>query len=137
MAGGGEVPEVESGMDGADGIAGAPGEAGADGLEGLPGLGGGGGGTNAITDKATTKSLGKRGKDIGNLLALPFRDRTTEADPRSKFASLSEHLPPVMVEKMEKTLTTIKEQTEYEDPTASTIIIRVPTSAPQLSLIHI
>ena len=32
---------------------------------------------------------------------------------------------------MEKTLTTIKEQTEYEDPTASTIIIRVPTSAPQ------
>ena len=96
----------------------------------LPGLGGGGGGTDAITAKATTKSLGKRGKDIGNLLARPFRDET-EADPRSKFASLSEHLPPVMVEKMEKTLTTIKEQTEYEDPTASTIIIRVPTSASQ------
>ena len=97
----------------------------------LPGLGGGGGGTNAITDKATNKSLGKRGKDIGNLLALPFRDRTTEVDPRSKFASLSEHLPPVMVEKMEKTLTTIKEQTDYEDPSGSTIIIRVPTSTPQ------
>ena len=64
------------------------------------------------------------------MLARPFRDES-EADPRSKFASLSEHLPPVMVEKMEKTLTTIKEQTEYEDPTASTIIIRVPTSASQ------
>ena len=85
---------------------------------------------SAITDKATTKSLGKRGKDIGNLLARPFRDET-EVDPRSKFATLSEHLPPVMVEKMEKTLTTIKEQTDYEDPAASTIIIRVPTSTPQ------
>jgi len=53
----------------------------------LPGLGGGGGGTDAITAKAKTKSLGKRGKDIGNLLALPFRDRTTEVDPRSNFAS--------------------------------------------------
>jgi len=99
-------------------------------MGGLPGLGGGGGGTDAITAKAMTKSLGKRGKDIGNLLARPFRDET-EADPRSKFASLSEHLPPVMVEKMEKTLAAIKEQTEYEDPAASTIIIRVPTSAPQ------
>jgi len=99
-------------------------------IEGLPGLGGGGGGTDAITAKATTKSLGKRGKDIGNLLARPFRDET-EADPRSKFATLSEHLPPVMMEKMEKTLTAIKEQTEYEDPAASTIIIRVPESAPQ------
>ena len=96
----------------------------------LPGLGGGGGGTDAITAKATTKSLGKRGKDIGNLLARPFRDGT-EADPRSKFASLSEYLPPVMMEKMEKTLTAIKDQTEYEDPAASTIIIRVPASAPQ------
>ena len=96
----------------------------------LSGLGGGGGGTDAITAKATTKSLGKRGKYIGNLLARPFRDET-KADPRSKFASLSEHLPPVMVEKMEKTLAAIKEQTEYEDPSASTVIIRVPTSAPQ------
>ena len=32
---------------------------------------------------------------------------------------------------MEKTLTAIKDQTEYEDPAASTIIIRVPASAPQ------
>jgi len=54
-------------------------------LSGLPGLGGGGGGTNAITDKATTKSLGKRGKDIGNLLARPFRQE--EVDPRSQFAT--------------------------------------------------
>ena len=85
MAGGGEVPEVESGMDGADGIAGAPGESGADGLEGLPGLGGGGGGTNAITDKAQTKSVGSRTKDIGNLFARPFRKE--KVDPRSQFAS--------------------------------------------------
>ena len=39
--------------------------------------------------------------------------------------------PDKIIEKMEKTLTIIKEQTDYEDPTASTIIIRVPTSAPQ------
>ena len=65
------------------------------------------------------------------MLARPFRDRTIDRDPRSKFASLSEHLPPVMMEKMEKTLTAIKEQTEYEDPAASTIIIRVPAAAPQ------
>jgi len=55
----------------------------------LPGLGGGGGGTNAITDKATSKSLGKRGKDIGNLVKRPFRTKKDrlKADPRSKFAS--------------------------------------------------
>ena len=53
---------------------------------GLPGLGGGGGGTNAITDKGMSKSFGKRGKDIGNLFARPFRDKT-ERDPRSNFAS--------------------------------------------------
>ena len=100
-------------------------------MGGLPGLGGGGGGTDAITMKAKSKSLGKKGKDIGNLLALPFRDKTIDRDPRSKFASLSEHLPPVMVEKMKETLNAIKEQTEYEDPAASTIIIRVPASAPQ------
>ena len=76
MAGGGMVPGVD-GMDGLDG---------ADGLEGLPGLGGGGGGTNAITDKAQTKSFGARTKDIGNLFARPFRDEA-EVDPRSKFAS--------------------------------------------------
>ena len=72
MAGGGEVPGP-AGVDGADG------------LEGLPGLGGGGGGTNAITDKAMTKSVGTRTKDIGNLLARPFRSE--KEDPRSMFAS--------------------------------------------------
>ena len=93
----------------------------------LPGLGGGGGGTDAITAKAMTKSLGKRGKDIGNLLARPFRDKT-EADPRSMFAS-----PDKMIENMGNTLTILKEQTGYEDPSATTIIIPVPTpSAPSM-----
>ena len=82
MSEGGEVPAMD-GMDGMDGMSGVDG---ADGLEGLPGLGGGGGGTDAITAKATTKSLGTRTKDIGNLFARPFRDER-EADPRSKFAS--------------------------------------------------
>ena len=68
--------EGEDGMDGLDG---------ADGLQGLPGLGGGGGGTDAITAKATTKSLGTKTKDIGNLLARPFRSK--KEDPRSMFAS--------------------------------------------------
>ena len=88
MAGGGEVPEVEGepGVDGEDGMIGAPGEDGADGLEGLPGLGGGGGGTNAITDKAMTKSVGTRTKDVGNLLARPFRKKE-DRDPRTQFAS--------------------------------------------------
>ena len=79
MAEGGVVPAMD-GMSGVDGIDGA------DGLEGLPGLGGGGGGTDAITAKATTKSLGTRTKDIGNLFARPFRDEK-EADPRSQFAT--------------------------------------------------
>jgi len=86
MAGGGEVPEVESGMDGEDGMIGAPGMDGADGLEGLPGLGGGGGGTDAITAKAKTKSVGARTKDVGNLLARPFRKKE-DRDPRTQFAS--------------------------------------------------
>ena len=77
------------GMGGAPGIPGLglDGMSGVDGMQGLPGLGGGGGGTNAITDKAKTKSVGARTKDVGNLLARPFRDRTVERDPRSKFAS--------------------------------------------------
>ena len=82
MAGGGEVPEVEGepGVDGLDG---------ADGLQGLPGLGGGGGGTDAITAKAKTKSVGTRTKDVGNLLARPFRTKADRlaADPRSQFAT--------------------------------------------------
>ena len=39
----------------------------------LPGLGGGGGGTNSITDKAKTKSLGKRITDVGKLSTVPAR----------------------------------------------------------------
>ena len=55
----------------------------------LPGLGGGGGGTNAITDKAQTKSGASLTKDVGNLLARPFRKKSDrlEIDPRSQFAS--------------------------------------------------
>ena len=85
MAEGGVVPAMD-GMDGMDGMSGVDG---ADGLEGLPGLGGGGGGTDAITAKATTKSLGTRTKDIGNLFARPFRTKEDrlDADPRSQFAS--------------------------------------------------
>ena len=53
----------------------------------LPGLGGGGGGTNAITDKAKTKSLGKRISDVGKILTFPFSRRNIKADPTEKFAS--------------------------------------------------
>ena len=35
--------------------------------------------------------------------------------------------PDKILEKMEKTLTIIKEQTDYEEPSPSTIIIRTPT----------
>ena len=83
MSEGGVVPA----MDGVDGMDGMSGVDGADGLEGLPGLGGGGGGTDAITAKATTKSLGTRTKDIGNLFARPFRDKSEVVDPRSQFAT--------------------------------------------------
>ena len=54
-----------------------------------------------------------------------------ETIKESKLGTVSKKVTKEMVEKMEKTLTVLKEQTEYEDPTASTIIIRVPTSAPQ------
>jgi len=53
----------------------------------LPGLGGGGGGTNAITDKAKTKSLGKKISDVGKILTFPFSRRNIKADPTEKFAS--------------------------------------------------
>ena len=105
MAGGGVVPGPMGpmgipGMDGMDGLSGLPGlpDIGGtikkptlmmpDGIE-LPGLGGGGGGTNAITDKAQTKSLGSRAKDIGNLVKRPFRKKADRlaADPTSQFAS--------------------------------------------------
>ena len=97
MSGGGVVPGPMGpmgvagipGMDGMDGLPGLPGLGGVDGLQGLPGLGGGGGGTDAITAKAKTKSLGTRTKDVGNLLARPFRTKEDRlnADPRSQFAS--------------------------------------------------
>ena len=98
---------------------------------GLPGLGGGGGGTNAITDKAQSKSGASLTKDIGNLLARPFRTKADRlaADPRSQFAS-----PDKMIENMDNTLAILKEQTDYEDPSATTIIIPVPTpSQPPMS----
>ena len=104
MAGGGVVPgpmgdQGAMGLTGADGapgmssigMDGAPGVGGLglDGMDGLPGLGGGGGGTNAITDKAQTKSGASLTKDFGNLLARPFRTKADrlEIDPRSQFAS--------------------------------------------------
>ena len=49
------------------------------------GLGGGGGGTDSITDKAKTKSLGKKIKDVGKILTFPFHKR--RKDPTEKFAS--------------------------------------------------
>ena len=56
----------------------------------LPGLGGGGGGTDAITDKARTKSFGKRIKDVGKAATTPFRavlGIKSKPDPLSKFAT--------------------------------------------------
>ena len=55
----------------------------------LPGLGGGGGGTNSITDKAKTKSLGKRITDVGKLSTVPVRfllNIKSKPDPTEKFA---------------------------------------------------
>ena len=51
----------------------------------VTGLGGGGGGTDSITDKAKTKSLGKKIKDVGKILTFPFHKR--RKDPTEKFAS--------------------------------------------------
>jgi len=94
-----EGGSVTIGMDGAPGMMGPTGMMGASGMDGatemlinmdmlgLPGLGGGGGGTNSITDKSPYLSTGKKIKNVGNMLALPFRDRTIDRDPRSNFAS--------------------------------------------------
>ena len=52
-------------------------------------LQGGGGGTNAITDKAKSKTLGNRIKDIGKLATVPARfllNIKSPEDPLSKFA---------------------------------------------------
>ena len=51
----------------------------------VTGLGGGGGGTDSITDKAKTKSLGKRIGDVGKILTRPFHKK--RVDPTEKFAS--------------------------------------------------
>ena len=53
----------------------------------LPGLGGGGGGTNAITDKAKTKTFGTHMKDAFKIATFPFSRRNVKADPTEKFAS--------------------------------------------------
>ena len=55
----------------------------------VTGLGGGGGGTNSITDKAKTKSIGKRIKDAGKLATVPVRavlGIKSKPDPTEKFA---------------------------------------------------
>ena len=54
-----------------------------------------------------------------------------ETIKQSKLGTVSKKVTREMVEKMEKTLTVLKEQTEYEDPSASTVIIRVPTPSTQ------
>ena len=51
----------------------------------VTGLSGGGGGTDSITDKAKTKSLGKRIGDVGKILTRPFHKK--RVDPTEKFAS--------------------------------------------------
>ena len=56
-------------------------------LPDLPGLGGGGGGTDSITDKAKTKSLGKKISDVGKILTFPFSRRNIQVDPTENFAS--------------------------------------------------
>ena len=56
----------------------------------VTGLGGGGGGSDSIRDKAKTKSLGKRIKDIGKLATVPVRavlGIKSKPDPTEKFAS--------------------------------------------------
>ena len=84
------------------------------------GLSGGTEGSGELIESEKNKTISSA---VGDFLSVD--------DEGSTLATLSEHLPPIMMEKMEKTLTTIKEQTDYEDPSASTVIIRVPTSAPQ------
>ena len=58
-------------------------------------------------------------------------DMINETIKESKLGTVSKKVTREMVEKMEKTLTVLKEQTEYEDPSASTVIIRVPTPSTQ------
>ena len=55
-------------------------------LPNLPGLGGGGGGTNAITDKAKSKTMGNYLKDALKILTFPISRRNIKPDPTEKFA---------------------------------------------------
>ena len=55
-------------------------------LPDLPGLGGGGGGTNAITDKAKSKTMGNYLKDALKILTFPISRRNIKPDPTEKFA---------------------------------------------------
>jgi len=70
-----------------------------------------------------SKQFAPKGEQLPSLI--------NETIKESKLGTVSKKVTREMVEKMEKTLTVLKEQTEYEDPSASTVIIRVPTSAPQ------
>ncbi len=54
-------------------------------------------------------------------------DMINETIKESKLGTVSKKITREMVEKMEKTLTVLKEQTEYEDPSGSTVFIPVPT----------
>ena len=61
----------------------------------LPGLGGGGGGTNAITDKAKTKTIGNYAKDAVKIGTIPARfllNIKSKPDPTEKFADY--HMTP-------------------------------------------
>ena len=55
----------------------------------VKGLGGGGGGTNAITDKAKTKTIGNTLKDVVKIGTIPARfllNIKSKPDPTEKFA---------------------------------------------------
>ena len=61
----------------------------------LPGLGGGGGGTDAITMKSTSKSFGKKLRDVGKISTIPFRALLgikSSEDPTEKFASAEDSM---------------------------------------------
>ena len=95
------------------------------------GLGGGTEGLGALTESAKTKTISSAVGDFFSGDDGESKRLKEDTNRGSVIADLSEHLPPVMMEKMEKTLSSIKERTEYENPSASTVIIHVPTSSPQ------
>ena len=73
------------------------------------------------------EGMSKQFAPIGEQLPEMINETIKE----SKLGTVSKKVTREMVEKMEKTLTVLKEQTEYEDPSASTVIIRVPTPSSQ------